>query len=65
MSHIGMNAKELGASVCARGMTILMNPFKEGTQEEKDFNKGYNEAKKKIATKAQKEYKRAKRCSPN
>ncbi len=56
---------DLGVYAYRSGKTIETNPFKDDTQEAKDFAKGWRAEKSKAAKTAQQMYKKAKRCSPN
>lgn len=65
MSYEGINAKELGAVAYKRGFSIDTNPFVDGCEEAKDFNKGWKETHKKFSAEGVRAYRQAKRCSPN
>ena len=58
-------ALEFGKTSYARGLTIEANPFRGGTEEAKDFIKGWDSANKAAIQAATSAFKSAKRSSPN
>lgn len=65
MAYETNTAKEFGTVAYKRGLSIDTNPFIDGCEEAKDFNKGWKEAHKKISSEGIRAHKQAKRCSPN
>lgn len=65
MSYEGMSANELGKVAYRRGLPIDSNPFRDNTEEAKDFNAGWKFEHKITKRDANEAYRSAKRTWRN